>query len=169
MRKISLILAIGIALGGCSLAPTYQRPEVPIPAQWQVNIQTANDLANTTWWNQFRDPVLDNLIQTALQENKDVQIAAARVEEYMGRYGVVRSEQFPQVGANAAGARTRASEDGALASGTNPVNTYQVDLGVSCELDLWGKLRNATEAARAQLLATEEAKRTVILLSLIHI
>ncbi|CDH45508.1 efflux transporter outer membrane subunit [Candidatus Contendibacter odensensis] len=163
MRKISLILAIGIALGGCSLAPTYQRPEVPIPAQWQVNIQTANDLANTTWWNQFRDPVLDNLIQTALQENKDVQIAAARVEEYMGRYGVVRSEQFPQVGANAAGARTRASEDGALASGTNPVNTFQVDLGVSFELDLWGKLRNATEAARAQLLATEEAKRTVIL------
>lgn len=163
MRKISLILAIGIALGGCSLAPTYQRPEVPIPAQWQVNIQTANDLANTTWWNQFRDPVLDNLIQTALQENKDVQIAAARVEEYMGRYGVTRSEQFPQVGANAAGARTRASENGALPSGTNPVNTFQVDLGVSFELDLWGKLRNATEAARAQLLATEEAKRTVIL------
>lgn len=163
MRKALLTVAIGLALGGCSLAPTYQRPEVPIPAQWEVNIQTANDLANTAWWNQFRDPVLNNLIQVALQENKDVQIAAARVEEYMGRYGVVRSEQFPQVGANAAGARTRASENGTLTSGANPVNTFQVDLGVSFELDLWGKLRNATEAARAQLLATEEAKRTVIL------
>jgi multidrug efflux system outer membrane protein len=164
MRKALLTVAIGFALGGCSLAPTYQRPEVPIPARWETDIQTANDLANTTWWNQFRDPVLDNLIQTALQENKDVQIAAARVEEYMGRYGVTRSEQFPQIGANAAGARTRVGEsEDDVSLIENPVNTFRVDLGVSFELDLWGKLRNATEAARAQLLATEEVKRTVIL------
>jgi multidrug efflux system outer membrane protein len=161
MRKVLLLATLSLA--GCSLAPTYQRPEVPVPAQWQINIQTANDLANTVWWKQFQDPVLDNLIQTALQENKDVQIAAARVEEFMGRYGVTRSAQFPQVGANAAGARTRASESEDVALGENPVNTFQVDLGVSFELDLWGKLRNATEAARAQLLATEEAQRTVIL------
>ncbi len=160
---ISAALLAALTLAGCAVGPTYQRPEVPIPAQWQVDIQTANDLANTTWWDQFRDPVLNNLIQTALQENKDVQIAAARVEEFMGRYGVIRSEQFPQVGANADAARTRTSESGSLPSGTNPINTFQVDLGVSFELDLWGKLRSATEAARAQLLATEEAKRTVIL------
>ncbi len=160
---ISAALLAALNLAGCSFAPTYKRPEVPVPAQWQVNIQTANDLANTTWWNQFRDPVLDNLIQTALQENKNVQIAAARVEEFMGRYGVIRSEQFPQVGANAAGARTRAGESEDVALIENPVNTFQVDLGVSFELDLWGKLRSATEAARAQLLATEEARRTVIL------
>ncbi|MDS4068804.1 MAG: TolC family protein, partial [Candidatus Competibacter sp.] len=157
MRKTLLTVAIGLALGGCSLAPTYQRPEVPIPAQWEANIQQANDLANTAWWNQFRDPVLNDLIQVALQENKDVQIAAARVEEFMGRYGVVRSEQFPQVGANADAARTRNSESGGVAVGEkvgeNPVNNFRVDLGVSFELDLWGKLRNATEAARAQLLA----------------
>jgi len=163
MRNTLLVTALGIALGGCSFAPTYQRPEVPIPAQWEVSIQQANDLANTTWWNQFRDPVLNNLIQVALQENKDVQIAAAQVEEYMGRYGVTRSEQFPQVSANADAARTRDSENSATLTGTNPINTFQVDLGVSFELDLWGKLRNATEAARAQLLATEENRRTVIL------
>jgi multidrug efflux system outer membrane protein len=163
MRKTSLILAIALALGGCSLAPTYQRPEVPIPAQWEVNIQQANDLANTVWWQQFRDPVLDHLIQTALRENKDVQIAAARVEEFMGRYGVTRSAQFPQVGVNADAARTRASESKDIILAENPVNEFRVDLGVSFELDLWGKLRNATEAARAQLLATEEAQRTVIL------
>ena len=113
-------LLAALTLAGCAVGPTYQRPEVPIPAQWQVDIQTANDLANTTWWNQFQDPVLDNLIQIALQENKDVQIAAARVEEYMGRYGVTRSAQFPQVGANAAGARTRSSENGALPPGDKP-------------------------------------------------
>jgi len=106
---------------------------------------------------------LNQLIQTALQENKDVQIATARVEEYMGRYGVTRSAQFPQVGANAVGARTRNTENGDVTLGENPANSYQVDLDVSFELDLWGKLRSATEAARAQLLATEEAKRTVIL------
>ena len=161
VRAAALLAAL--TLTGCSFAPTYQRPEVPIPAQWQVDIQTANDLANTTWWNQFQDPVLDNLIQIALQENKDVQIAAARVEEFMGRYGVIRSEQFPQVGANADAARTRSSESGDVTLTENPVNTFQVNLGVSFELDLWGKLRNATEAARAQLLATEEARRTVIL------
>ena len=163
MRNTLLVAALGVALGGCSFAPTYQRPEVPVPAQWQVNIQTANDFANTTWWKQFRDPVLDDLIQIALQENKDVQIAAARVEEYMGRYGVTRSAQFPQVGANADAARTRLSESLPQTTGENPSNSFQVDLGVSFELDLWGKLRNATEAARAQLLATEEARRTVIL------
>jgi outer membrane protein, multidrug efflux system len=164
MRNTTLLVtALGIALSGCTVGPTYQRPEVPIPAQWEVNIQQANDLANTTWWNQFRDPVLNDLIQTALQENKDVQIAAARVEEYMGRYGATRAEQFPQVGANAAAARTRSSENGALPPGTNPINSFQVDLGISFELDLWGKLRSATAAARAQLLASEEARRTVIL------
>jgi len=163
MRNTLLVTALGLALSGCSFAPTYQRPEVPVPAQWEVSIQTANNLANTTWWKQFQDPVLDNLIQIALQENKDVQIAAARVEEYMGRYGVTRSAQFPQVGANADAARTRASESKDVALAENPVNDFRVDLGVSFELDLWGKLRNATEAARAQLLATEEARRTVIL------
>jgi multidrug efflux system outer membrane protein len=164
MRKTLLTIAIGLALGGCAVGPTYERPEVPIPAQWEVNIQTANDLANTTWWEQFRDPVLNDLVRIALQENKDVQIAAARVEEYMGRYGVTRSEQFPQIGADVAGTRTRNSENGAITPGTNPVSAFQVDLGISFELDLWGKLRSATAAARAQLLATEEAKRTVILI-----
>lgn len=163
MRKTLLTIAIGLALGGCAVGPTYERPEVPIPAQWEVNIQTANDLANTTWWEQFRDPVLNDLVRIALQENKDVQIAAARVEEYMGRYGVTRSEQFPQIGADVAGTRTRNSENSAITPGTNPVSAFQVDLGISFELDLWGKLRSATAAARAQLLATEEAKRTVIL------
>ena len=163
MRKTSLILAIGFALSGCSLAPTYERPEVPVPARWEVNIQQANDFANTTWWDQFRDPVLNQLIQTALQENKDVQIATARVEEYMGRYGVTRSAQFPQIGANADGARTRSGESTVPAGTDLTSNYFEVNLGASFELDLWGKLRSATEAARAQLLATEETRRTVIL------
>ena len=163
MPKRLLVVALGIALGGCSVGPVYERPEVPVPAQWEVNIQQANDLANTTWWDQFRDPELNRLVQTALQENKNLQIAAARVEEFMGRYGVTRSAQFPQIGANAAGARTRSGESTVTPGTDLTSDLYQVNLGASFELDLWGKLRSATEAARAQLLATEEAKRTVIL------
>ena len=164
MRKTVLMMAIGLALGGCaSVGPDYQRPEVPTPEQWQISIQQANDLANTLWWEQFQDPTLNELIQVALRENRDVKIAAARVEEYMGRYGVTRSAQFPQVGAGAAGSRTRNSESGNITLPENPTDSYQVDLGVSFELDLWGKLRRATEAARADLLATEETRRTVIL------
>ena len=163
MHKTLLAVAMGLALSGCaSVGPDYQRPETPAP-EWRINIQQANDLANTLWWKQFQDPVLNELIQIALQENKDVKIAAARVDEYLGRYGVTRSDQFPQIGANAAGSRTRNSENSRAAAGENPVNSYQVDLGVSFELDLWGKLRRATEAARADLLAAEEAQRTVIL------
>lgn len=163
MRNIVLVSALGIALAGCSLAPPYQRPEVPIPTQWQVDIQPANDLANTVWWEQFGDPVLNDLILTALRDNKDVQIAAARIQEYMGRYGAVRGAEFPQVGAGAAGARTRSGES-TVSPGTPLTNDlFQVNLGVSFELDLWGKLRNATAAAQAQLLATEQARRTVIL------
>ena len=69
MRKRLLAVALGLALGGCAVGPDYQRPEVPLPAQWEVSIQTANDLANTAWWEQFGDPELNRLIQIALQEN----------------------------------------------------------------------------------------------------
>ncbi len=163
MRKTLLATALGVALTGCAVGPVYERPEVPVPAQWEVNIQQANDFANTTWWNQFRDPVLNQLIQIALQENKDVQIATARVEEY---HGPLWRDPFRAVPAGRGQCRRGAhplSENRDVTLGENPANSYQVDLGVSFELDLWGKLRSATEAARAQLLATEEAKRTVIL------
>ncbi len=163
MRKKSLVIALGVALTGCSVGPVYQRPEVPIPSQWVVDIHASSELANTPWWNQFGDPVLNDLIQAALRENKDIQIAASRVEEYRGRYGVTRADQFPQIGANALGARTRSSESSLPPGADLTHDNFQVDLGLSFELDLWGKLRSATAAARAQLLATEEARRTVIL------
>ncbi|HAS50236.1 MAG TPA: RND transporter, partial [Gammaproteobacteria bacterium] len=164
MRKTVLAVAIGITLGGCAaVGPDYERPAVEVPVNWQMSIQQANELANTRWWEQFQDPVLNELLQMALQDNKDVKIAAARVEEYLGRYGATRADQFPQVGVNADGSRTRNSESSGITLGENPVNSYQIDLGVSFELDLWGKLRRATEAARADLLAIEENRRTVIL------
>ena len=101
MRKILLILLAAFSLFGCMMGPNYQRPEVDTPQTWRFEEKEAKDVANTAWWEQFNDPVLNDLIQTALRENKDIKIAAARVEEFIGRYGTTRAALFPQVGVGA--------------------------------------------------------------------
>ena len=148
------------------VGPNYQRPGVDTPEAWRFQEKEVKEVVNTQWWGQFNDPVLNDLITIALQENKDVKIAAAVIEEFMGRYGVVRAPLFPQIGAGALAGRDRATEEGPapVSSGVeNPANNYQLFLNVGWEIDLWGKIRRATEAARADLLSTEEAKRSVIL------
>ena len=110
--------------------------------------------------------MLNDLIATALEDNRDVKIAAARIEEYIGRYGTTRSQLFPQVGADANGGKQRETKN----TGPLPMvpgvdrtySTYQGSISASWEIDIWGKLRRQTEAARAEVLASEE-------LSLIHI
>ena len=142
--------------------------KVDAPPRYRFEDAQARDTANTVWWTQFGDKELGRLIGIALAESKDVLIAAARVEEYYGRYGVQRGQQFPQVGVQAQGGRQRQSLESnpllKLIPGAPVTNDfYSLDLGVSFELDLWGRLRRATEAARADLLAVEENRRTVIL------
>jgi multidrug efflux system outer membrane protein len=127
MRKLFLLAGIALALGGCAVGPDYVRPTVDAPPSWRVADAEAKDLANTAWWGQFDDPVLDNLIRVALQENLDLQIASARVEEFAGRYGFARADLFPQVGASAAAGRQRFPEDtgNANSPGTNfTLNSY---------------------------------------------
>ena len=102
MRKFILLFVIALALGGCAVGPDYVRPTVDTPPAWRLTDAEAKDVANTAWWGQFNDPVLDNLIGSALRENLDLQIASARVDEFAGRYGFVRADLFPQVGASAA-------------------------------------------------------------------
>ncbi len=174
MRRIrarlfqTLALSLALTLCGCMVGPDYQRPTVDVPPSWRLSEEEAKDLANTAWWEQFGDPVLNELIQTALRENKDVMIAAARVEEFAGLYGTTRAALFPQVFAGAAYGRQRASEltgptplDGTGANAT--FNSSELFLNAAWEIDLWGKLRRATEAARANILSSEEARRSVIL------
>jgi multidrug efflux system outer membrane protein len=159
---------VSLALTACAVGPDYQRPEIEAPPRYRFDDIMGVDSANSAWWVQFRDPQLERLIAGALAENKDVLIAAARVEEYYGRYGVQRGQQFPRVGVQAEGGRQQQSRESnallQLFPGA-PVTSdfYSIDLGVSFELDLWGRLRRGTEAARADLLAVEENRRTVIL------
>ena len=171
MRRGLFLMAlftITISLAGCMMGPNYQRPAVDAPQTWRFDDKEAKDMANTAWWEQFSDPALNDLIHATLKENKDIKIAAARVEQFAGQYGTTRAALFPQIGAGGLYGRQRASElAGPITledSNGNPTfNSSQLFLNAAWEVDLWGKLRRATEAAQAELLSTEEARRSVIL------
>ena len=111
MRKPPFPLLLCLGLAGCMVGPDYQHPNIDTPAAYRYADKEAKNLSNTLWWEQFQDPVLNDLIRTALLENKDIKIAAARVEEFQGRYGQTRSLLFPQVGLGAQGQRSRSQRD----------------------------------------------------------
>ncbi len=168
LRPLStlLLLGLGLALGGCLLGPDYVRPTVPTPATFRFEPGEAADVANAMWWEQFQDPVLNDLIAAALADNKDVKIAAARVDQFLGQFVTTRSALFPQVSAGFEASRQRASIAGlpTLPPGVNPVfNDFRAPLIASWEIDFFGKVRRQTESARASLLATEEGRRATIL------
>jgi len=161
-----IVSVLALCLGGCMVGPDYVRPTVETPQNWRIEEQEARDLSNSSWWEQLGDPVLNDLIATALKENYDLKIAAARIEEFAGRYGFTRADLFPQVAAGAAYSRQGDSKslENAPRSGYNfNYDTFQTTLNASWELDIWGRVRRSTEAARAELLASEEGRRAVIL------
>lgn len=163
MLRIAVILIFLLSCSGCLVGPDYERPATEVPAGWHITVPEARDLSNVAWWEQFQDPVLTGFVVEALRNNQDLLIATARIDEFMGRYGVSRADLYPQLGAEGKAGRERLSEAGTPAGIDNPDNFYQAFLTGSWEIDLWGKLRRASQAARADLLSTEEARQTVIL------
>jgi outer membrane protein, multidrug efflux system len=165
MKRSIVIVMNLLLLGGCAIGPDYRKPEITSPPAWMVDIQKAQDTANTTWWGQFNDPVLNELIGSALRENRDLRVATARVEEYYGRYGATRADLFPQVGYGGSAGKVQLTEKGPYAfSGTgSQFSSYQANFSASWEIDIWGKLRRATEAAKADLAAAEDVRSGVIL------
>jgi outer membrane protein, multidrug efflux system len=149
------IIIGALLLCGCTVGPDYKKPDIKTPAVYRYEQKDAQDTANTDWWKAFNDPVLDSLIQESLANNYNIQIAAANVEQAAGFLTETRSAMFPQATYNAAGARSR------LAGDTR--NSYGAVAGATWDVDLWGRVRRLSEAARADLLATEEARRGVIL------
>jgi multidrug efflux system outer membrane protein len=166
MRKLVLSVLVAAALGGCTVGPDFVRPTVDAPAAWRIDYPQAADVANTKWWEQFGDPALNQLVETALQENLDLQIAAARVDQFMGALTTTRSQFFPQIGYNLNASRNRSSAVGVppLAPGADPYySLYQGALGASWQIDLFGRVRRQTEAAQAQVYASEQGRRGVVL------
>src|SRR6266850_1394753 len=166
MRKLS-ILGFALVLAGCAgLKPDYTKPAVDLPTGWRDAPADGVQARDARWWKVYGDPVLDRLIDEALAHNANVMLAIARVDEARAALSVTSADQRPQVNVAANRGRTRASQRGPtpLPSGVNPeFNDTRVAAGVSYEIDLWGRLRNATLAARADLLATEAARNTVLI------
>jgi len=163
-----IAVAAGLAMGlaGCMLGPDYRRPAVEVPTAWRISVEEATQASDAAWWDRFGDPVLSQLVGTALQNNEDLAIAVANVDQAFAQYGITRSALFPEVDAGASAQRERLSETTApliTPPGHQAFNDYRLNVSASYELDIWGKLRRATEAARANLLASEEGRRTVVL------
>ena len=165
MRKpaaLSLALAL---LTGCAVGPNYKQPPVNAPDRYrdvQGPQQPPASLADQPWWEVFRDDTLQKLIDEALSTGYDVQIAAWRVEEARARAGIARSEFFPQVFYGGQWSRSQQSTYTGP-SNHETVNLHSVNVNFNWELDLWGRVRRLNEAAKAQYLATEEARRGVLL------
>ena len=161
-RAAALIVAAMFA-AACAVGPDYERPEVDLPADWRVPAGEAGELANTRWWTQFSDPVLDELIAAALAENLDARLAAARVAQFAGALEATRSQFFPQISYGGGAGRSRSSEF-LLPTGADPYTSqYQAALGASWQLDLFGRLRRESEAAQARVYASEQGRRGVLL------
>lgn len=151
---------------GCAVGPDYSRPDVATPETWRVDYPEAVGVANPRWWEQFEDPVLDQLIDEALRANRDLFAAAARVDQFLGQLSTVRSQYFPQVGYSLDASRNRVSRVGQppLSAGADPYYTlYQGALGADWQIDLFGRVRRQSEAARAQVYASEQGRRGVVL------
>lgn len=148
------------SLAACTLGPEYKRPDIEVPAAWRLGYTEAEEISNVAWWDQFQDSALSQLVRTALANNKDLKIATARVDAAVAQYGITHSAQYPQVTAGADAIRRRAP---VLGRGPATFNTFDVNLSAGFELDIWGRLRRATESARASVLASEEGRRTVVL------
>ena len=162
-RSLLAVLASCSLLTGCTVGPNYHRPAVQSPAAFrdlannpQAQAQTAS-YADLKWWQVFQDPQLQELIRTALKQNYDLQIATERINAARGELAVTRSSQFPQVQGNAN------FSGGKESNFQTRFNFLTLAADAAFQLDLFGKLRRATEASRAELLATEDARQTVIL------
>lgn len=155
-----------ILWSGCLVGPDYRRPETPVTDNFRAGPETPppESIADLPWWDIYRDPNLQFLIRTALMNNYDLGVAIARVEQARAFTDQTRSQFFPQLGYQGA---INAGKNEFLGS-PNPRNgdsetSALADLNAFWEIDLWGRIRRLNEAARAAYLATEEARRGVIL------
>ena len=167
-RRAAVLLCLS-ASSACTLGPDYERPVVETPGAYRFDNATLSStgLVNgPAWWQGFGDESLDGLIREAIENNRDLRIATARVDEFSYVLMGTRSQAFPQIGYGASASRQRASEQGnvPIPDFADPVSSsFSTVLSASWEIDLWGRIRRETEAARANLLATEEARRGVVL------
>lgn len=159
-RRMTAALLAGMLFTGCALGPRYHRPEIASPAVYRGQAEAEpTSLADLPWWDLFQDATLRDLIAESLTANRDLAVAVARVEQARGVVLVARSEMLPQGGYSGSADRGR----GLAAGSSGTFNVFAGVLNAAWEIDLWGRIRQTTAAARAELLATEEFRRGVVL------
>lgn len=169
MKKYIIFLLL-LFIGGCAVGPDYERPKLNLPKDIVADdsLKTSDSLslavADTAWWSLFRDDKMTELINIAIKENTDILVASARVEQYMALYGVAKADMYPQIYGNAS---TSYGQNSSVNTGTdkNPTRgVFNVAVSADWEIDLWGKIRRSNESARAELLASEESRKGMVLL-----
>lgn len=163
MRKFAqrALPAALILLSGCSFNPSYERPAAPVAANWPQSASPAGELAlaGLSWQQMLPDPRLQALIKAALEHNRDLRIAVARVEEARALYGITSADRLPTLNLNASQAAARTPGDLSFTGEKSTSRRYDVNLGVTAfELDFWGRVRSLSESAKASYLATDEAR-----------
>jgi multidrug efflux system outer membrane protein len=171
MNKQQLLLVVGVTLflSGCSLAPKYTQPKAPIPVEWPQGaaykgartVPGAATVPLLKWREFFTDARLQKLIEMALNNNRDLRLAALNVEKSRALYGVQRGELFPSVNAVGTGSKQRTSSDLTIPGEPRTTKQFSVNLGISSwEIDFFGRIRNLKEQALEEYLATEQARRS---------
>ncbi|MCX2896686.1 efflux RND transporter outer membrane subunit EmhC [Pseudomonas mandelii] len=168
MSKSLLSLAVAaFVLGGCSLIPDYQQPEAPVASQYPQGpayspAQAPGQAAAEQGWKQFfHDPVLQQLIQVALENNRDLRVAALNIDAFAAQYRIQRADLFPAVSANGTGSRQRLPANASQTGEAGITSSYSATVGISAyELDLFGRVRSLSEEALQQYFATEEGRRS---------
>jgi multidrug efflux system outer membrane protein len=166
MTKIVALLSAVILIPGCAVGPNYKKPAVSIPNTYRgltpedATKTPSASIGDQKWWDIFQDEQLRSLIRTALQQNYDLRIAASRILQAQAQLGITRADQFPNVAAEAGISDSRSARSKFLPAFEG--STGHVNLSAAWELDFWGKYRRATEAARANLLASESARQEVV-------
>ncbi len=165
MNKTSLVMTGLMAiLTGCTMMPKYERPASPVAGEWPKNQATngvATAAADLDWKEFFDDPRLQRLIALALENNRDLKIAALRVDQFQAQYRIRRSDLLPNVQGNASFSRQRYSGAAVNFLGGTTISTYNLNLGASYELDLFGRIRSLKAEALEQFFASEETRKTV--------
>jgi outer membrane protein, multidrug efflux system len=165
VRRALALAALTLAAVGCTVGPDYQRPSSTVPAEFRGlgpdNPVGPESIGDLRWWEIFGDPVLQELIREAVRQNYDLRVAAARILEARAQVTVARSFQFPEL--NGSGIAPYANTQGRIGPFQFPQSfAPSAGLDLAFEIDFWGRFRRATEAARADLLASEAARRVVM-------
>jgi len=167
-RRLLLAASATAALlsSACTLGPNYQRPPVDMAPQWRSTYAPGEVTLSSAWWRSFGDPALDELVRTALDENKDLRIAVARIAQFDARLQISEAAKYPQVNADGSRQRITLSQQRPvpLPDKVAPTNNqYELGYSASWEIDLWGRVRRSNEAALAELLAVKENREAVVL------